>query len=175
MHNFEREFGKNAISYLSLTFRSNQGISDAAKAFIERNLDQLKRRVVSSDGTAENCIRIIRYSSDDDYRAKYEAIARDSPEVASRPEQAPASPVVPPTRQRSDAADGATVETTPSSVRSIASVFPFAVTAAPSDGRSWMSSAVASAAFAFARAGAQADATSDAICAADGVTGRATA
>jgi DNA helicase-4 len=77
MRNFEREFGQSAINYLSQTFRSNQGISDAAKAFIERNPAQLRKKVVSHDKTVEDSIRIIRCSSDDDYCAKYEAIAKE--------------------------------------------------------------------------------------------------
>lgn len=77
MRNFEREFGPCVINYLSQTFRSNQGISDAAKTFIERNPAQLKKKVVSHDETVEDCVRIVRCSSDDDYRAKYEAIAEE--------------------------------------------------------------------------------------------------
>jgi DNA helicase-4 len=77
MRNFEREFGKTAINYLTHTYRSNQGISDEAKKFVERNPAQLKKKVVSHDKTAEDCIRIVRCSSEDDYRAKYEAIAED--------------------------------------------------------------------------------------------------
>jgi DNA helicase-4 len=53
------------------------GHLDAAKTFIERNPAQLKKKVVSHDKTVEDCIRIIRCSSDDDYRAKYEAIAQE--------------------------------------------------------------------------------------------------
>jgi DNA helicase IV len=77
MRNFEREFGQSATNYLPRTFRSNQGISDAAKTFIERNPAQIRKKVVSHDKTVEDCIRIIRCSSDDDYRAKYEAIANE--------------------------------------------------------------------------------------------------
>ncbi len=77
MRNFEREFGQSEINYLSQTFRSNQGISDAARTFIERNPAQLRKKVVSHDKSIEDCIRIIRCSSDDDYRATYEAIAKE--------------------------------------------------------------------------------------------------
>lgn len=41
------------------------------------NPAQLKKKVLSRDRTVEDCIRIIRCSSDDDYRAKYEAIAEE--------------------------------------------------------------------------------------------------
>jgi DNA helicase-4 len=77
MRNFEREFGRSAVNYLTQTFRSNQGITDAAKGFIERNPAQLKKNVVSRDTTVEDCIRIIRCRGERDYRAKYEAIAKE--------------------------------------------------------------------------------------------------
>ena len=77
MRNFEREFGPSAVNYLTQTFRSNQGLSDAARKFIERNPAQLRKKVHSHDGTVEDCIRIIRCSGDDDYTATYEAIAEE--------------------------------------------------------------------------------------------------
>jgi DNA helicase-4 len=77
MRNFEREFGRSAVNYLTQTFRSNQGISDAARTFIERNPAQLRKKILSHDKTVEDCIRIVRCSGEDDYRAKYAAIAEE--------------------------------------------------------------------------------------------------
>lgn len=77
MRNFEREFGKCVVNYLTRTFRSNQGISTKAKDFVERNPDQLRKAVVSHDGNVEDCIRIIRYYGESDHLARYEEIAKE--------------------------------------------------------------------------------------------------
>ncbi|HEY8206093.1 MAG TPA: UvrD-helicase domain-containing protein [Myxococcaceae bacterium] len=80
LRNFEREFGFHAVNYLTRTFRSNQGISSAAQAFVERNPAQYRKNVVAHDQARDGCIRIVRYASPAKLLGAYQAIAR---EVAS--------------------------------------------------------------------------------------------
>lgn len=61
MTRFDRQFGKPAISTLTQTYRSNQGISDAAAAFVQRNPEQLRKRVRAKDKTAEGVVEVIRF------------------------------------------------------------------------------------------------------------------
>lgn len=77
MRNFEREFGFHIANQLTQTFRSNQGISTAAKAFVEKNPAQYKKDVVAKDQTANDCLRVIRYGTRAQLSAAYETIARE--------------------------------------------------------------------------------------------------
>lgn len=59
--NFSKVFGHTATNYLTQTFRSNQGIADAAAKFVMRNPAQMKKQVVALDKTTENVVVIRQY------------------------------------------------------------------------------------------------------------------
>lgn len=83
MRNFEREFGFHVANQLTQTFRSNQGISTAAKTFVEKNPAQYKKNVVAKDPTANDCLRIVRYKARAQLPAAYETIARELSSVGA--------------------------------------------------------------------------------------------
>lgn len=60
--NFARVFGYTATNYLTQTFRSNQGIADAAANFVQRNPAQMKKKVVAQDNTTDNVVVIRQYA-----------------------------------------------------------------------------------------------------------------
>jgi DNA helicase-4 len=66
MTNFEAEYGPTATSFLTTTFRCNQGISDSASAFIQRNPAQISKRVRSVDGRRASTVHILEYARDED-------------------------------------------------------------------------------------------------------------
>jgi DNA helicase IV len=66
MTNFEAEYGPTATSFLTTTFRSNQGISDTASAFIQRNPAQIAKRVRSVDARRASTIHVLEYARDED-------------------------------------------------------------------------------------------------------------
>jgi DNA helicase-4 len=59
--NFAQVFGHTATNYLTQTFRSNQGIADAAANFVMRNPAQMKKKVVAQDNTTDNVVVIRQY------------------------------------------------------------------------------------------------------------------
>lgn len=60
--NFAEVFGHTATNYLTQTFRSNQGIADAAANFVMRNPAQMKKKVVAKDKTTENVVVVRQYA-----------------------------------------------------------------------------------------------------------------
>jgi DNA helicase IV len=66
MANFASNFGNASINYLTRTFRSNQGISDVAAAFVQANPQQYRKEVRATDKNTEDVIQIIEYSRDED-------------------------------------------------------------------------------------------------------------
>lgn len=69
MAKFDANFGVTATSYLTRTFRSNQGISDVAAGFVQANPLQYRKEVRASDKNAEDVVRIIEYARDEDVEA----------------------------------------------------------------------------------------------------------
>jgi DNA helicase IV len=69
MAKFDANFGVTATSYLTRTFRSNQGISDVAAGFVQVNPLQYRKEVRASDKNAENVIQIVEYARDEDVDA----------------------------------------------------------------------------------------------------------
>lgn len=66
MTNFEAEYGPTATSFLTTTFRCNQGISDTASAFIQRNPAQIPKRVRSVDDRKASTVHILEYGRDEE-------------------------------------------------------------------------------------------------------------
>ncbi len=63
MTNFQEEFGVTARNDLTMTFRSNKGITDIATKFISTNPSQLSKDVTAIDDTTESVINLVQYSS----------------------------------------------------------------------------------------------------------------
>ncbi len=63
MTNFQKEFGTTSRNDLTMTFRSNKGITDTATKFISANPSQLNKNVISSNDTTESVINLIYYKS----------------------------------------------------------------------------------------------------------------
>lgn len=61
MTRFEQQFGAPALSKLTKTYRSNQGITNAAAAFIQKNPAQIKKKVTAFNQTYEGVIDLVRY------------------------------------------------------------------------------------------------------------------
>lgn len=70
---FQRIFGPTATHYLTKTFRSNQGIADAAAEFVQRNPGQMRKTPVAQDRTAENVVAIRQYARLQDMEVLVEA------------------------------------------------------------------------------------------------------
>ena len=70
---FARHFGVTATNYLTQTFRSNQGITDVAAGFIQRNPSQLKKRVQAQDPTCEGVVVVRRYGDREELVEECEA------------------------------------------------------------------------------------------------------
>lgn len=66
MARFPQHFGVTATNYLTRTFRSNQGITNVAAAFIQANPAQLAKTVHAVDSTKEATIQILEYGRDED-------------------------------------------------------------------------------------------------------------
>ena len=60
---FANHFGVTATNYLTQTFRSNQGITDVAAAFVQKNPSQMRKRVRASDPTSAGAV-IVRINHD---------------------------------------------------------------------------------------------------------------
>jgi DNA helicase IV len=58
---FADHFGVTATNYLTQTFRSNQGISDIAAGFVQKNTSQTSKRVEARDSKVEGAVIIRRY------------------------------------------------------------------------------------------------------------------
>lgn len=55
---FERFFGFSKKQYLTKTFRSNQGIANAASVFIQKNPSQLKKQVTAIDKNTDKVVEV---------------------------------------------------------------------------------------------------------------------
>jgi DNA helicase-4 len=86
---FANHFGVTATNYLTQTFRSNQGITDIAAAFVQKNPSQMRKRVRASDPTSERAVIVRRYTT----REEMADVCRGSLEEIAR--------VVPPGKQAS--------------------------------------------------------------------------
>ncbi len=69
MANFARIFGETAENRLCKTFRSNQGIADAAANFVAKNPSQLQKQVEAEDDNAEGVVQVVNYfkKGEDEY------------------------------------------------------------------------------------------------------------
>ena len=63
---FPGHFGMTATSYLTQTFRSNQGITDVASRFVQKNPSQMKKRVSARDKTTQAVVVIRTYDRFED-------------------------------------------------------------------------------------------------------------
>jgi DNA helicase-4 len=81
MTNFERAFGVYTEAYLTQTFRSCQGIADAARTFIEKNPAQRKKSVSAADATMEDTVAVRVYKKRNELPDLYQQIARELTDV----------------------------------------------------------------------------------------------
>lgn len=63
---FPGHFGMTATNYLTETFRANQGITDVASRFVQKNPSQMKKRVSAQNKTAQAVVVIRRYDKFED-------------------------------------------------------------------------------------------------------------
>ena len=66
MTNFQDNFGYTKTTYLSDTFRCNQGIADVATQFILKNPAQIRKIVNASSKSRANSVRVIFHSGNPD-------------------------------------------------------------------------------------------------------------
>ena len=66
MTNFQENFGYTKTTYLSETFRCNQGIADVATKFILKNPAQIPKTVNSTSKSRANSVRVIFHSGNAD-------------------------------------------------------------------------------------------------------------
>ncbi|MFZ6813711.1 UvrD-helicase domain-containing protein [Undibacterium sp. Rencai35W] len=83
MRQFETEFGRSATNYLSLTFRSNQGISNVAAMFVSENGTQIKKSVKSIQPKTKDVVRLTEFNGLDDQRKKIASKLGELAEKAS--------------------------------------------------------------------------------------------
>jgi DNA helicase-4 len=60
---FASHFGVTARNYLTQTFRSNQGITDVAADFVQKNSSQIEKRVEAQDSTSEGTVAVRGYTN----------------------------------------------------------------------------------------------------------------
>jgi DNA helicase-4 len=63
---FASHFGVTATNYLTRTFRSNQCITDVAAAFVQKNSNQMEKRVEAHDSTSEGAVVVRGYTTLED-------------------------------------------------------------------------------------------------------------
>jgi DNA helicase-4 len=63
---FANHFGVTATNYLTQTFRSNQGITDIAAAFVQKNPSQITKWVEAHDSTSEAAVVVRQYTTLED-------------------------------------------------------------------------------------------------------------
>ena len=73
MVNFEAEFGVTETSFLTKTFRCNQGIADLSSKFIQRNPQQIAKCVTSQNERRASTVHVLEYGRDDEVEAILEA------------------------------------------------------------------------------------------------------
>jgi DNA helicase-4 len=81
--NFARHFGVTATNYLTQTFRSNQGITDVAAGFIQKNASQMRKQVQAQDAKSSGVVVICRYGKlemmAEECRTSLEEISQEVP------------------------------------------------------------------------------------------------
>jgi len=85
MTNFADLFGATAVNRLSRTFRSNQGIADAAANFVSKNPSQLPKKVTAQDATVLQVVFVGNYFARE-YAALF--IERQLARLSARAERA---------------------------------------------------------------------------------------
>jgi DNA helicase-4 len=80
--------GASTTSYLTRTFRSNQGICHVSSRFVQTNKEQLTKTVTASDPRREGVIQVVLHNGDPAVErrihSELEAIAHDAAERARR-------------------------------------------------------------------------------------------
>lgn len=66
MINFAKEFGVTRTSYLTRTFRSNQGIADVASAFVQANPDQIGKAVTAANPRKPSTVHVLEYTRNEE-------------------------------------------------------------------------------------------------------------
>lgn len=61
MTHFEKHFGYSSINNLTVTFRSNQGLTDISSTFVMKNPFQIKKNVTAIDSEKTNVIAVLPY------------------------------------------------------------------------------------------------------------------
>lgn len=83
MRGFAAEFGTTEQSMLTKTFRSNQGITDIAAAFVGENPEQIKKEVRAADSSRTGVVGILHYWRNEEVapviQSKLEDIAARNP------------------------------------------------------------------------------------------------
>jgi DNA helicase-4 len=74
---FSENFGTTATSFLTQTFRSNQGIADVAAQFVQKNASQVEKTVVAVDPTRKNVVVIRRVENREQVPARLLACLKD--------------------------------------------------------------------------------------------------
>jgi DNA helicase-4 len=74
---FPGHFGVTATNYLTQTFRSNQGITEVAARFIQKNPSQIKKRVQAQDPESQGVIVVRRYGTPEEMLEECEASLRE--------------------------------------------------------------------------------------------------
>jgi DNA helicase-4 len=77
---FANYFGVTATNYLTQTFRSNQGITDIAAAFVQKNPSQVSKRVKAHDPKSEGAVVVRRYAT----LEEMDRVCRDSLEEIAK-------------------------------------------------------------------------------------------
>jgi DNA helicase-4 len=60
---FAHHFGVTATNYLTQAFRSNQGITDIAAAFVQKNPSQITKQVKAHDSSSEGAVVVRQYTT----------------------------------------------------------------------------------------------------------------
>jgi DNA helicase IV len=82
MSRFPQHFGVSATNYLTQTFRSNQGITNVAAAFVQANPAQLRKTVHAVDKTHEATVQILEYGKDEEVDPQLESELQTLAEIA---------------------------------------------------------------------------------------------
>lgn len=74
---FSAYFGTTATSYLTASFRFNQGIADIAAKFVQQNPQQLKKQVRAQDSATQDAVLVCSYRTNQEMDAACEASMAD--------------------------------------------------------------------------------------------------
>jgi DNA helicase-4 len=88
MRAFADEFGPTETTFLTQTFRSNQGIVDTASAFIQRNPDQIGKKITAANPRTHSTVHLLEYGKDDELaailEAEIEALAKNAAQRSAK-------------------------------------------------------------------------------------------